>query len=305
MNEEMVSINVEQLIRNVTPECIEAWEGLKQCYGPHFTFAADAPGWLMEAGTWTVRFRERTLHMIWLLGFASFHALEANAGVLFLLPQPFDTSAVSQMPGQAEVDTTLGLAMTQVEHLNQVETIGQFYWPPNVPEPGHTLKTKLDKAAYDLNCMALAFILLHEMQHIMFARDNNAPADPHIAEHACDRFARDFMTKRIDAYAASSGYPCDKVVSKRAMGMALAMFVMLVLTPRDRWAAGNETHPPIVSRLSTLFGGLNLLEADPFWIYTASLLVGVLKIEQRLPKQLSFDHPKDLCHQLVGIIQGE
>ena len=104
---------------------------------------------------------------------------------------------------------------------------------------------------------------LHEVKHLAFAQDEDRPESPIAEEMACDRFAKDFLLSDVPAFARRIEKPTDEVLAKRLAGIAIAVFVMLEITPPDLWS-GSGTHPPIAERL-TGCGKTRFIEPR-FWI---------------------------------------
>lgn len=53
-------------------------------------------------------------------------------------------------------------------------------WPQDVPRPeadSETLCSLQEMAAFDLVCLATAYVFLHELRHVKFLSDGDYPAD--------------------------------------------------------------------------------------------------------------------------------
>jgi Peptidase U49 len=139
------------------------------------------------------------------------------------------------------------------------------------------------------------------MQHLRFAQEGTAPQNEWDEEHRCDEYARRFLLERVQAYAESGGHAPDLVLTKRAVGVAVASFVILQLIPAER-RTGTDTHPPVADRLRNLILDANVPDASHFWEYVGSCLVATLRAERRLPARLLFGTPRGLCLELVTLL---
>ncbi len=71
-----------------------------------------------------------------------------------------------------------------------------------------------------------------------------------------------------------------KFQQKRAMGTALAAVIIHAMTPTDaHW--GNRQYPPTGERLTAMIGGYHLRAGSSFWPFTACLLIGLMRQENR------------------------
>src|SRR5690606_18350206 len=69
-------------------------------------------------------------------------------------------------------------------------------WPPDLPRPNGDRNAFDDpqyKVAYDLTCLAVAFVVFHEFKHVMFDRNGDRPIERREEELLCDVWAREFM----------------------------------------------------------------------------------------------------------------
>jgi hypothetical protein len=63
----------------------------------------------------------------------------------------------------------------------------------------------------------------------------------------------------LDKYSKESGYPLEKLRTKRAMSIGLASFFLLVITPKQNWE-GTRSHPSIKHRIEKFARSLLLPE---------------------------------------------
>ena len=297
---------VKQQIIDSAPEKERELEEIWRQYSPIFSLAEDKPGFSIEAGPYGLLiFTNRTMLYIWILGFAAWKALHAYSSLLLILKvseQSFKAEEIKKIPDQIEVDNAFEGLINELRKLGDIERIEDFKWPASVHFPAYRQDLDIEgKAVYDLVCMAMAYIFLHEVQHIRFLQDGDAPDDPYDEELECDRFARDMLMDRIKTYSRQSGYPLQKVRSKRAMSLALASFLLLELTPTQFWG-DSRSHPPISQRIRLVTDFVNLPSDDWFWNYTSCLLLAKLRSEKMLPNNIEFVDEKDLCTKLLQIL---
>lgn len=302
-NEEAVFRAIRKMIVDSAPEKKHDLEVVWSEYAPVFSPSHDKPGFSIEAGPYGLLvFTHRTMLQIWILGFAAWKCLYSYGAVLLLLQwysQPFELASIKSFLGQAEADREFEDLVNKVKYLREVENLEDFQWPSSVPLP-ETFEPQgtEDSAIFDLVCMSTAYIFLHEVQHIKFIKHANPPQDPLEEELECDRFGRSMLLDNIVEYCQNSGYPLQKVQSKRAMAIALASFLILELTPKKLWG-GSRSHPPISLRIKQLIESISLPAEDVFWNFLDCLLLSKLRIEKRIPPKIAFVDAKDLCMKLL------
>ncbi|MEX0805197.1 MAG: phage exclusion protein Lit family protein [Candidatus Binatia bacterium] len=231
MNEEILTQAVRDLCAEAAPERRGELEALWAKYAPQIAHKNDKEGFEIGGGGWgLIPFTPRTMGQVWILGFAAWKALEAYCPHV-LLCREIVASKIADAPDQAEADRVFEDALAKAEELRRIDSIEAFTWPSHIPEPVATPpKAMTDRAAIDLIKVAAAYVFLHELCHVMFSIDGDGPQDSHAEEIACDRFARDFLIKRIPDYSAASGDPREGVLNKRLMGLALGGFIVLHVT---------------------------------------------------------------------------
>ena len=135
-------------------------------------------------------------------------------------------------------------------------------------------------AAFDLVCLATAYVFLHELRHVKFLSDGDYPADRREEEIACDVWARSFLTDKVGIYAQSVGQSFTRVLDKRSMGIALGAMILHEITPESaRW--GTAEYPPITTRIQAMISGSPLAKDSHYWLFTACLLVGIFRQAHR------------------------
>ena len=258
-----------------------------------------------DIGAWFgfIQLTEGALRQIWLLGYAAWRAIVAYSGIIALLVLcrlPFVRDEVAGSHGQAQADAAVDELLAKARAFRVATDLDAEAWPKGVPEPSekNEFDNAQDKAAFDLLCIAGAYFFLHEIQHVRFEREGNKPPNPRDEEHACDRFAREFLLGNIDAYARSTGEPADKVMAKRALGIAVAKVLIMEITPAEQWP-GSESHPSVGQRVREFLANLRDPMPDYFWISVASFLAAVCRTRGRLPERIEFNTPQQLALQLA------
>ena len=247
------NIAAEILFNGVAPERKEDLQRLWAEHGFHFARVGDTGAFKMEAGPFgIVEFTSQTTAQIWLLGYAAWCAIEAYGGLCWSLRakgQSFDLSKMDLLPSETSAQEKLEALPLEARAFGQSDQTSNFAWPERVPVPGQTaFANKREKAAYDLICFAAAYVFLHEMKHVMFRHPSEPRLSDHKEEMACDLFAREFLLGHAAEYARDFGWNCDDVLRKRAIGILVANFVFLAVTPMGLWW-GSEKHPPLAKRL--------------------------------------------------------
>lgn len=302
MNEQDLSEAVHQLIVESAPERRDELENLWQKCSPTFAHASDKKGFKMEGGPWgLVVFTPRTTGQVWLLGFAAWRAFEAYCPYV-VLRIAITPAAMSGDPSQVTAEKALNDDLLKVRELREIDKVGMFTWPSDIPEPGLPLPaTTRERAIVDLIKIATAFAFLHEVRHAMFIEDLNRPASSLDEEYECDRYARSFLLEKISEYSASAREDHKAVLNKRLMGIILGAFVILENTPEEN-RGGSTEHPPIAQRLRKLIQEDDYQAGEHVWIYACSLLLGTLREEGKLPLDITFHDPQDLLDQLVALL---
>lgn len=185
-----------------------------------------------------VLFTNRTMKAIWILGFAAWKAFHAYSVPLLIQHKnkKFDVKDFNTLPGQPEAESSYERLIDSIKELISIKRLNEYLWPTDVPQPykGKPNDTE-GSAIFDLNCMATAYIFLHEIQHVKLRQEGIGGLDPIDEELQCDKFAREMLLGNLEKYSEDSGYSLEKLKSKRAMSIALASFLLLVITPKQSW----------------------------------------------------------------------
>lgn len=283
---------VLHLLRGAVPERADDLSRLWREHGHAVEVAPSAPGSTMNATSKRIKFDTKTIDFFWLLGFSAWRAIEVYAPALTLATATGVTLEaalnIDEERGQFEQDYRHRIASAQ--SLLKAATTSEIDWPEDIPQPTadrESFDNGQDKAVFDLVALAVTFALLHEFKHVQArsieAAEQTPEEDRQSAaeeEIACDTWAREFMTTGIAAYASSNGHSYAQVEQKRAMGIALAAITIHAMTPRHaHW--GSDDYPPIGDRLEAMIGGYNLPDASPFWVFTACLLISLMRQDGR------------------------
>lgn len=148
----------------------------------------------------------------------------------------------------------------------KAQKIEDVIWSSLIPEMGELCTDNIEnKAASELAHIALAWALLHEIQHIKLQRkgtasDLNDQQGCHNEEFICDKFAFDYLISEISNYAnCEPGTDEYRIILKRELGIMFALFSMIV-SNKDNWNE-TKTHPKLQDRLSRIEQCLSTEEA--------------------------------------------
>lgn len=299
--EENSEYEIKMLLGGVIPERHDEMKEFLDKYTPYFSCCDDRPGFVMEAGPFGIlKFTQRTMHQMWILGFAANQALHSYSTMLAILRLyngKLETHQLDKIQDQEDKYENL---VRSVYKLAEIDDPRSFSWPKTVPKPENGKPSDIEGAAtFDLICMSGAYIFLHEMKHIAFSLDNNRPRIPQDEELQCDSFARSMMLDKLDVYSKMSGYDLGRLNSKRAMSISLALFFMLVITPKE-CRSGTSTHPSIVERIKSIVGKLSIHDDDIFWLYMSSLFLAHLRFTDKNPLEIEFKTFRELAIALRG-----
>jgi hypothetical protein len=250
-----------------------------------------------------IRFDAKTIDIFWLICFAGWRAIECYSPVviyacIFQLPIESVLAADDILPNlEYEYKSRLTSAQTLIDAADAATAP----WPTDMPRPSANRDALDDvqyKASYDLTCMTVAFILFHELMHVIYLHEKNCPADHREEELNCDVWAREYMTAKLAAYAQSNGHDYQEVLRKRSMAFALAALVIHEITPF--WEhGGNAQYFSVSDRIQAILDNTPLPDGDYFWLLVASLLLGIYRKAARTinAPQLT---PKELARHLIN-----
>ena len=272
---------LEKLFEGVVPERLSEVLCLVEKHSAQFRRVRDKSGFTLDAGAYgAIQFTQWSLEQIWLFGFAGLYSLHCYSAVIVLAwcySLNFDLEEIDGLPDQKNENELFAKLIKTIEELNSAESEYDFVWPVGIPNPADGKPKNIEQAAvFDLVLMATAYVFLHELKHVIFESEGNAPENPHDEELECDSFAANFMLSKSDDYSNTSSYSADKVRMKRSMGISLGSAFLAVATPKHN-LGGTVTHPPVHKRWSAALGEIDLEESDYYWLYFASLAIGLMK----------------------------
>lgn len=284
-------------------ELNDIWER----YAPKFSLSDDTQGFSINAGPYgLILFTNRTMKAIWILGFTAWEAFSFYSVSIFYLQatgKNLSAKILSELPDQSKEDMVFANYINRIRQLMDTEQLNDYQWPNSIPRP-YDGKPKNDEGSviFDINCMAATYIFLHEVQHMKFCVDGKNNIDPIDEEIQCDEFARSMLLDKLYDYSKDSGNPLGLLKSKRAMSIAFASFLLLVITPKTRWG-GTRSHPSISNRIRGLTQNIHLPENDLFWIYLSCVFLADLRYEKCMLGEIAFSSQKDLCLKLIDSLE--
>jgi hypothetical protein len=270
-----------------------------------------------------IRFRELPLKSIWILGFSAQKAFQTYSPFL-LISQKFDLMLSSEIL-MADQETKklieeLHSYLSPIEALLDAllednNNIIPLKWPQDIPKPEKGKPNDIyGSMAFDLNCIAAAYCFLHEYKHVIIYKENEEKKvkenmenidslDDHEEEIQCDSFARDMLLSQIGEFSRVSGYTVSNLKNKRAMGIALASFLMLVVTSTGNWL-GTQSHPSIIERIRYL---TNLLDENdtPCCIYLSCLILALMDKRGIKLNRQRIVYQKEFCLNLLKQLEEE
>jgi hypothetical protein len=298
--------DVRQLLEGVAPERGLEIEALFSRVGIDYHRANDRPGFYLETLDRVVLYNDRTLQQIYLIAFLTWKALTEQSGAIIVSlvrGQPYDETKVRRDPEQQMYERRVDELALALQKLRTADELHLAEWPVEVPRLGTAVpsfSSVTDRAAYETALFALAYVLLHETRHAMFAVDGDAPGG--LAEEvACDAYATEFLMKGIHEYAAMSRFPAHKVATKRAIGLLIGQAIIVESTPEHRWNVA-DNHPPVGERLRTTLEALGLPPLDHAWVFASSMLLAKLRRVNRPVGVIDFATPLELYSKLVKLL---
>ncbi|MHB8088247.1 MAG: phage exclusion protein Lit family protein [Anaerolineaceae bacterium] len=269
------------LMKAATPERVNEIDTLWARYNPKVVVVEDNTGITLNANRDRIEFDPKSMAVFWLIGFSGWKAIECYSPHVILsgssqrtLQELFDDDV-----GLPELELTykerLAMARSLIEHRDA----DAIPWPDDLPRPvsnRDALEGNQHKATFDLVLFSLAFAFLHEFRHVMLDFDCERPSELREEELHCDVWARNFMITKLESYALNHGHDYQAVLRKRSMGIGLAALILHEITPKHGF---NLHYFSIKTRLTTLLCETKLPDNDSFWVFTASILVGIFRRE--------------------------
>jgi hypothetical protein len=300
------SKTIDILIEAAAPEKAAAWQELRESCRLTFHPIADRKGVTMRARGRRVEFDHKTMTWLWLLGFTGWRAFCLHGPHLVyreLTGATIDLGLRTADPTYAEAESDLETLLYAVRDFPVLETADDCSWPPGVPRPQPD-KEGLDReqqAAFDLTMIAVAYMILHEVRHVMFNEDVVRPLAPD-EEIACDAWARRFLLDGVTEYATTVKQETHDILAKRAAGIALGAYAIYEFTP-EKGRSGTADYPPVADRLGKLFQQVALPSDHWFWNFAASLLISIVVRRDRFAV-IPSHHGLELCEALVCTLRA-
>lgn len=269
------------LMKGAVPERTHDIARFWSTYHPAVILVEDRSGIKLDATKDRIAFDAKTMDVFWLIGFAGWRAIECYMPHVML--SALTTQPLSRLLADDDVLDDVERAyrerLAAAKRLIAERDVAMAPWPSDLPRPSSdrdALAHPQYAATFDLTCLAAAFAFFHEFRHVMLDFDGERPSDRREEELACDVWAREFMTAKAAEYAQANGHQYVEVLRKRAMGLALAALVLHEITPLDHHG-GNCDYFSIKTRLVSLLQATPLPDDDPFWLFAASLLLGIYR----------------------------
>ncbi len=276
-----VSDAVDSLFAGAVPERIEELRGL---WGEHADrvrlLAVDR--FLIQMGFGSVQISELALRQIWITGYAAWRAVNAYNVPLALASLTMSSAdrgewrrIYADVAAREDEFAELFGAIRGIAEAAKFGNIDTFPWPAGVPNPEYGLKITDPglKGAFDLVCMAGAYVFAHEVRHYIYEAQNNSPQHLLEEETECDRWALALMLDRASDYAVDNGWKPDLVRAKRILGVIIAQLAILAITPRTSWDH-SDGHPPVCNRIRSVLDAATDPVPTWFWTTIASMLLG-------------------------------
>ncbi|HSI49179.1 MAG TPA: hypothetical protein VLA61_12980 [Ideonella sp.] len=305
---EVSPVFIANLLLGACPERASELEVFWEKFEPRFAVKDDGAGLDISARGNKVSWMHKTFVHDWVVAFAGFKALAAYGPHVWsgeAFSGEISTQALSADEGLCAAEAELETLLYFAKQLGLVADLEELDWPGDVPPPGtgrELLASTEDQACFDIACLAAAATFLHELRHVQFSAEKNAPTVRADEERACDDFSRTMLLERVDVYSATTGEVADRVASKRVIGLASAALAIAQAESQSMASAVQNSHPPIRRRFVHLVLEADVADNATCWSYTACLLIALLRRGARLPQQVQFDSPKNLCQQLVDLL---
>ncbi len=299
--------SIDLLIDAAAPEQAQAWRDLREQYQLTFHPVTDRKGVTMRARRKRIEFDQKTMTWLWLLGFAGWRAFRLHGPHLLwreMTGATVDPQLRADDPTYEEAEANYEAVLYAVREFPDLEVVDAHgFWPDGIPRP-QADKQGLDveqQAAFDLTMIATAYMLLHEVRHVMFNVDGGRPPAPD-EEFCCDTFARRFLLEGVDDYAGRCGQPSQEVTAKRAAGIALGTYALYEFTS-EAGRGGAPDYPPVADRLDLLFPDVNIPPSHWFWNFAASILTAIIVRRDRMAVMPNLAG-RALCHALIQVLRA-
>lgn len=286
----------QNLMIGVVPERKNEIACLWEKYHPNVELVSDAKRFTLNANKDRIQFDAKIMDIFWLICFGGWRAIECySPHVVCSISSQRNVSTLLEIDDNlSEVERAYKERRAAAQTFIDAENASTAPWPPDLPRPSADRDAFADnqyKSVFDLACMAVAFAIFHEFRHVMLDKDKQRPSDLREEELACDVWAREFITVNIKSYALANGHEYHEVLRKRSMSFSLATLVLHEITPM--WDhGGNSEYFSITTRMSAILDNTPLPDNDNFWVFSASLLIGIYRQKSLA---LDFVEPNAKC----------
>ena len=275
----------KEIVRNlmiaVVPERGDEFVCLWDKYNPNVELVSDAKRFTLNANRDRIQLDTKIMDIFWLICFGGWRAIECySPHVVCSISSQKNISTLLKVDDDlSEVERAYKERRAAAQTFIEAEDIQNAPWPPDLPKSNANRDAFDDdqyKSAFDLTCLAIGFAMFHEFRHVMLDKEDIRPADLREEELTCDVWAREFITAKLESYARANGHRFEEVLRKRSMGFAIAALVLHEITPF--WErGGNSSYFSVATRMEAILNSTPLPCDDHFWVFTASLLIGIYR----------------------------
>lgn len=273
--------DIIELLVGAVPEREREIRQLWGHYNPKLVLVNNAHRITLDANKERIQFDIKTMDVFWLIGFSGWKAIECYSP-LVIASAHYGRPIAEVITADTELDEVerdYKERRACCQNLIDAKDPTLAAWPDDIPRPGQERSAFEDvefKAAFDLTCIAVAFTFFHEFRHVMLDHDEERPEDVREEEMFCDVWARDFMTARVATYASEHNHDYAEVLRKRSMGLALSALIIHEITP-ELYHGGSRSYFSTYDRLRAILDNTSLPDEDHFWVFSASLLIGIFR----------------------------
>lgn len=284
-------------------EIADFWEQFQ----PELNLKRDDVGLSLSANGNRVSWMHKTLAHDWVVAFAGFTTLHAYTPAVCagdLSQGVFSAQAFEHDEGLEEAEAQVDEMLYFAKSIQFADDLSELEWSPLVPElcaNRNELSNTNDIVCFDIACLSAAASFLHEFRHVKFSAEQNAPIRME-EEKACDDFSRTMLLDKVAEYCATSGENPSKVASKRVFGLATTAFAIAHAEHAGMASAIQNSHPSIRERFIHLVLTADVDANEDCWLYTACLLIALLRRSKKVPQTLIFTSGKDLCQKLADAL---
>lgn len=299
---------IHGLINGVIPEKSFNTSALFEKYEPDFNLLEPGNGFKFcvpeDVGKKEIKFGVKELDVLWLIGYAGWKSIETYSPLVELVFRRKCSveEVVIDDKKLEEYEMGYKLRIANAQSIISVDQLDERYWPHDLVRrtDDRQALSYQDKAVFDLICIALAFMFLHELRHLMYEVDKNRPENCKDEEQLCDQWAKKYLLDDILKYSSQSGSDYEKVKNKRMMGIALASLILFEVTGEE-YRQGAKCYPQIGIRIKKLIGDCNLDDNSTFYFFASCILIGMLrKIHKRV--DIIPLTPSELLSQLIDLL---